>query len=158
MTFENKEMVEAIKDTRDSTIRQETKLDMFMGMVSANFNKQFFAILGLLAAMIGVKVLGTDPLLDIATYINITAAVLLIGILGYIIHRNHTTYKITRTGWWTIAFLSIYTIITTLVYFRDLGIFPGRLIYVVRIFQGIALFGLAWSLTSIPKLIESIKR
>ena len=101
------------------------------------------ALIGIIAAQIGVKVLGTPILLDIATTIGIFGAVILLGVLyGIKIHKE--IHKLTKTGKALIAMITCITITQIMVYFRDLGVVPADVIYAIRIFQNITITLFAW--------------
>jgi hypothetical protein len=111
------------------------------------------ALIGVIAAQIGVKVLGTPILLDIATIIGIVGIFLLLGVIMLGIRRvRHEDEKITGTGIGLIVMISSILLTQVLVYLRDLGILGVDVIYVVRIWQNISIFYFAWKMLSRPEI------
>lgn len=115
--------------------------------LSTHSSRQTFALIGVIAAQIGVKVLGTDPMLDIATALSLIGAVLLIGCLAFAFRRiKYNHQKLTTTGWWLTVFVILATITQIGVYFRDLGFVNAQIIYAIRIVQNFTIIGFAWAL------------
>lgn len=103
------------------------------------------ALIGVVAAQIGIKVLGTPPLLDIATAISIIGAVLMFGavFMGLKFTRI-ARQKFSLTGIALIVMMGLIFAVQTMVYFRDLGVFSPNVIYAVRIPQNLAILFFAW--------------
>jgi len=122
--------------------------------LNSSMMKMNYALIGLIAAMIGIKVLGTDPLLDIATTIQIIASFLSIGVVILVFKKNKNGTYITSTGWWFLIFIILIVVNTGLVYFSDIMILDPRVVYVNRILFSIALGIFAWKMISNPSLTK----
>ncbi len=121
-------------------------------------NRDFFALLGIIAAQIGVKVLGSDPLLDAATALALLGCALIIGALTVGLRMMKTGDRvITTTGKWFTVVIFFILIMQFLVYFGDLGMLPPRFIYVVRIVQNISILVFAWNLMREFRLFIKLK-
>jgi hypothetical protein len=135
------------KDDRSETMKC---LGQIMGKIDAiekSNSRTIYALIGVIAAQIGVKVLGTDPLLDIATALALFGCALLLGFLitGIRLIKNGKR-RMTGTGKW-LAILVVSIISTQIcVYFRDLGCLEPRIIYAVRIMQNLVMIIFAWKL------------
>ncbi len=105
-----------------------------------------FALIGVIAAQIGVKVLGTPILLDIATTLAIIGIIILFGalIVGIRIHKSNSS--LSKTGWSLVIMMALIAITQIGVYFRELGYLSVNVIYIVRIIQNIAILAFAWQL------------
>ncbi len=128
----------------------EQCLGMILAKVESlenNSSKTTYLLIGIIAAQIGVKVLGTDPLLDIATALAFIGGFLLLGTLMFAWKRIRVDHKkLSKTGWWLSAFVLFALATQIMVYFRDLGILEPRVIYTVRIVQNLTIIGFAWTL------------
>lgn len=116
-------------------------------------NRITLALIGVIAAQIGVKVLGTPILLDIATIIGIVGIFILLGVLIFsfsAIRRKNE--KLTSSGVALVIMVTSILITQILVYFRDLGVISASVIYGVRIAQNISIFYFAWRMMSNPTL------
>jgi hypothetical protein len=111
-------------------------------------NRTTLALIGVITAQIGVKILGTPILLDIATTLAIVGAVMLGGILVFRFRRIKTTEKLTPTGISLCIMLGAITATQALVYFRDLGVVGTDVIYVTRIIQNLAILHFGWRMLS----------
>jgi hypothetical protein len=107
-------------------------------------NRTTLALIGIIAAQIGVKVLGTPILLDVATIIGIIGIVILLGAITQGLRLIRRKCTITLTGWAMVAMMSCVAIVQVMVYFRDLGILSADVIYIMRIIQNLAILGFAW--------------
>jgi hypothetical protein len=122
--------------------------------------RQTYALIGVIAAMVGVKVLGTDPFLDIATYLGIFGCIMLLGflIMGIrILNRVNDARSLTSTGLWFV--IAIFLIMMTQIgaYIRDLGFLEPRHIYVVRIALNLSLVIFAWKLMHHAEIFRAKK-
>src|SRR3990167_7214005 len=124
------------------------------GKLDSGLMKTNYALIGLIAAMIGIKVLGTDPLLDIATFIQIFAGALSVAVVVLALRNKSNGSKLTAAGWWLLIFVLLLIINTGLVYFRDLGYLSPRYIYVNRIALGISMAMFAWKMLGDHRLIK----
>jgi hypothetical protein len=135
------------KDDRSEILKC---LGMILGKIDSiekSNSRTVYALIGVIAAQIGVKVLGTDPFLDIATALAFFGCALLLGFLitGIRLIKNGKRHM-TGTGLW-LATLVVSIILTqACVYFRDLGCLEPRVIYVVRIVQNLVMIVFAWKL------------
>jgi tellurite resistance protein TehA-like permease len=113
-------------------------------MANAN-GRTTLALIGVIAAQIGVKILGTPILLDIATTIGIVGIFLLLGVivLGWRIFRDKKQ-KLTTSGKLLVVMITTILITQVLVYFRDLGTLNPSVIYVFRIVQNTSIGIFAW--------------
>ena len=121
------------------------------------------ALIGVIAAQIGVKVLGTPPLLDIATTLGIVGIVLLLGALtlGWRV-VGVSNKKLTGTGRWLASMMAAILITQVFVYFRDLrtemlisdpesgflkliSFITPNFLYGVRIVQNVIMLSFAWA-------------
>lgn len=106
-----------------------------------------FALVGVIAAQVGVKVLGTPILLDIATALALFGTALLLGcLLAGIRLIKKQGQKVTKTGRWLTAVVFCIIITQVSVYFRDLGYLNANIIYGIRIVQNIVIILFAWNL------------
>ncbi len=126
--------------------------DQCLGMILSSVqsievqnSRTVWALIGVIAAQIGVKVLGTDPLLDIATTLAILGSFLLLGCLVAGLRLHHKR-KVTRTGLWLIFVVVCIMSVQIAVYFRDLGFLNPRIIYCIRIVQNLVIVLFAWNL------------
>jgi hypothetical protein len=113
---------------------------------ATNNNRVVIALIGVITAQIGVKILGTPILLDIATALAILGAVLLAGalVLKYRIHRAGKA--LTLTGKFFVIMLGMLFITQVAVYFRDMQILDAQIIYFIRILQNISILIFAWKI------------
>lgn len=123
-----------------------------------NQSRVTYALIGIIAAQIGVKVLGTDPLLDIATVLALFGCVMILGCLitGIRVIRNGRR-KMTRSGLWLAIVVGFIIIVQMAVYLRELGILSVRAIYIIRIFQNFAIVMLAWNLMRSAEIFSKPK-
>jgi hypothetical protein len=102
------------------------------------------ALIGLSAAQIGVKVLGTPILLDIATVLAFVGVALLAGVLLFGLKVKRVIRTMTRTGIALAVMVFCLTVTQITVYFRDLGMLTPDTIYAIRIVQNISIITFAW--------------
>ncbi len=123
------------------------KIEGRLTEMASHGSRQTYALIGVIAAQIGVKVLGTDPFLDIATFLALLGAVLLLGCLvaGVRLIKNGRN-RVTRTGLWLTILVCCIILVQMGVYFRDLGIITPRVIYILRIVQNGVTIMFAWNL------------
>lgn len=126
--------------------------------IERSHNKTIYALIGIIAAQIGVKILGTDILLDIATAIALVSSALIVGALiaGLKVMRKDKM-PLTNTGKSLFIMMAFLFLTQILVYFRDLGVINIRVIYIVRIIQNISIFTFAWFLMTNSKLFQTTK-
>lgn len=125
------------------------RLGSILAKVESMEKQQFritLTLIGVIAAQIGVKILGTDPLLDIATALALIGITLLVGGVWLGIRMHNAGTHLTKSGWWLMAFMLIVGITQATLYCRDLGLMGARWVYMVRILQNLAMIGMAWSL------------
>ena len=143
------------KDPKDVTISDIYQcLGSIEGKLDSGLMKTNYALIGLLAAMIGVKILGTDIFLDIATFMQLFAGALSVAVVVLALRNNKNGSKLTPAGWWLLVFVFFTIINTGLVYFRDLGYVNPRYIYINRICLGISLAMFAWKMLGDHRLIK----
>ncbi len=105
-----------------------------------------FALIGVIAAQIGVKVLGTPILLDIATTLAIVGIIILFGALVVGLRLRRSNISLSRTGWSLVAMMLLITITQIGVYFQELKYLDVNTIYIMRIVQNIVILVFAWQL------------
>lgn len=139
--------------------RIEGSLNTYNAQNSRQNERTTFALIGLIAAMIGVKYLGTPILLEIATVIAFISSALTVGvlILGWRLHKAHVS--LTLTGMFLFVMLVIITITQIAVYFRDMGLpfITPDVVYTIRIFQNAAILSFVWSLFTEQQLFAPKK-
>jgi hypothetical protein len=113
-----------------------------------------FALIGIIAAQIGVKVLGTPVLLDIATVLAIIGFVLLIGALLLKVRIRRGGKDLTVTGKLLVLMIVAISATQAAVYFRDLGIIEANIIYCIRIFQNICILVFAWKMITNRRIFK----
>jgi uncharacterized membrane protein HdeD (DUF308 family) len=119
-------------------------------------DRQSLALIGVILAMVGVKVLGTDPLLDIATTLAIIGTVLLFGSLVAGVQFIRTgKRRVTMTGRWLTVVVGCLIITQIAVYFRDLGILDARIVYLIRSVQNLCILMFGWKLIHHSEIFES---
>jgi hypothetical protein len=116
------------------------------------------ALIGVIAAQIGVKVLGTPILLDIATALAIIGVVILIGAMVFKARVVKMGSPLTRTGVMLCIMMVLITITQILVYFRDLGSLNATVIYAARILQNVSILAFGWVLITDGHLYISRKK
>jgi hypothetical protein len=105
------------------------------------------ALIGLIAAQIGVKILGTPILLDIATALSFVGITLMIGVLWIGWRLRKARMKLTKTGYTLSVMMVLITLVQISVYFRELGfIITPDIVYALRIFQNAAIIAFVWQL------------
>jgi hypothetical protein len=111
------------------------------------------ALIGVIAAQIGVKVLGTPPLLDIATALAAIGAILLLGtvITGSKLIRLKNR-RLSPTGRWLTIMMGTLILTQILVYFRDMGSLSPDVIYIARIMQNFAIIIFGWKVLGKPEI------
>jgi hypothetical protein len=132
------------KENQNYIMKTLGNIEGQLEQLSKSNSRTTLALIGVIAAQIGVKVLGTPILLDIATVIGIIGIFILIGALtqGYkLLKRN---CSITRTGVMLAVMMVCIGITQIMVYFRDLGYIDPNIIYATRIVQNVAILGFAW--------------
>lgn len=140
-----------VKDTYTFMGSLNAKMDNLAG----NTNKLLFALIGVIAAMIGVKVIGSDPLLDIATAVGLISTFLVIGVIFTAVKfTRNGKFALTTTGKWLLVFLAFSAGLQVAVYIRDLGHISPQIIYIVRIFMFTALGVFAWCLMGDTRLVK----
>ncbi len=122
-------------------------LGEIMGLINSNRSKLMLALLGVIAAQIGVKMVGSPILLDIATIFGLVGAMLLAGALIFHVRRNgNKDSKLTRTGFALALMMAFMTITQILVFLRDAGYVNSTVIYVVWIGQNISMGYFGWEM------------
>ncbi len=144
---------EDIKDIMTSLGHLTGKLDQMEKAQS----RTTFALIGVIAAQIGVKVLGTPLLLDIATTLAIIGITILIGALVIGVRVHKSDIPLSRTGWTLVAMMLLITITQISVYFRELGYCPPDVIYIIRIFQNTSILAFAWQLITERNIYKQLK-
>jgi len=104
------------------------------------------ALIGVIAAQIGVKVLGTPVLLDIATALAIIGIVILMGAMIFKMRIKKFGSPLTKTGKFLLLMMGMITLTQIAVYFRDMGLLSANIIYFIRILQNITILIFAWIL------------
>ncbi|MFH1031141.1 MAG: hypothetical protein V1767_01020 [Chloroflexota bacterium] len=117
------------------------------------------ALVGLIAAQIGVKVLGTPILLDIATALAIIGVVLMVGVLILGWRLKKAKMLLTKTGYALGIAMTFITLTQIWVYFRDLGfIMTPDVVYFVRILQNLSIIFFVWQLFTDPHIYHDIEK
>jgi len=124
------------------------KIEAILASLDRNNGRITLALIGIIAASIGVKMLGTPILLDIATMLAVIGAVLIARVLftGFKVYRVNR--NLTRSGWALGNLLFWITATQIAVYFRDIMLLSADIIYVIRIFQNISLVVFGWCVYS----------
>ncbi len=125
-------------------------LGMIMGKVDSMEKAQSrvtYALIGVIAAQIGVKIIGSDPLLDIATALAFLGCVLILGcmITGLQLVKAKRR-ELTSTGLWLLIVMGFIILTQIAVYFRELGLLSTKAVYIIRIFQNGAIIMLGWNI------------
>lgn len=144
-------------DTNSNSIMQCLgRIEGRLNELSNHSSRQTFALIGVIAAQIGVKVLGTDPLLDVATVVGIVGCFLILGFLvaGIRMIRSKK-FKMTQSGVWLLITMLFVFSTQVAVYFRDLGSLDARIIYVIRIFQNASIVMLGWNLMKNANIVKN---
>ena len=125
--------------------------------VEKQHSRTVLALVGVIAAQIGVKVLGTPFLLDISTSLGIVAVVLLMGILfrGWKIFRSRDR-NLTKSGYYFTAMMGMILITQIMVYLEDLLSYPINILYIVRILQNASVLLFGWQFLCDPNLFYYI--
>jgi hypothetical protein len=131
--------------------QENVDIDFKLGQIVAKLDnlekantRTVLALIGVITAQIGVKILGTPILLDIATAIGIIGAVLMAGILLLRVRMIKDGVRLTSTGISLAVMLAMITITQVGVYFRDMGILQSNCIYIIRIVQNLTIVAFAW--------------
>lgn len=137
-------------------------LGMLLGKVDSMERSQgrvTYALIGVIAAQIGVKVLGSDPLLDIATALGLFGCVLLLGCLisGLRIIMNGKR-QVTKTGFWLTIMIGFIAVTQIAVYLRDISILDAKIIYIIRIIQNLSVVIFAWYLMHHAEIFMKSKK
>ena len=128
--------------------------DQCLGLILASVqsietqnSRVVWALLGIIAAQIGVKILGSDPLLDIATAFGLIGCVLVIGAIRVAVQwQRRSAWQLTTTGFWLTVMMGFIMVTQLAVYLRDIDILEPRVIYIIRIAQNISITTFAWCL------------
>lgn len=114
-------------------------------------DKMFYGLLGIIAAQIGVKILGTDPLLYVVISISALALALASGIIVNTFRRRG---PVGRIGWTLIAFLVSTSLLEIVAFLRDahIGTISAQEIYILRIIAGVFLLLLIWFMWDNPHI------
>ncbi len=129
------------------------KIEAKLESLDKSQSRVTYALLGIIAAQIGVKILGTDPLLDVVTALALFGATLLFGCLiaGIRIVTNGKR-PLTKTGLWFTIVVAFLVGTQMAVYFRDLGLLNLRIVYCLRIVQNLAIIMFGWHLLHSSRL------
>ena len=122
------------------------KLEANLSSLDKSISRVTYALIGVIAAQIGVKVLGSPVLLDIATAIGLIGAVLLAGAIFLGMRVVKQRKSLSFTGISLVIMMGLVTTTQMLVYGRDLGYIPVDVIYAVRIVQNIGIVNFAWQM------------
>jgi hypothetical protein len=141
---------EDIKDVMKCLGEISGKLE---GMEKAS-TRTTFALIGIIAAQIGVKVLGTPILLDIATVLAIVGLFVLLGALLLKIRIRRGGKDLTVTGKLLVLMILAISATQVAVYFRDLGLMDANIIYCIRIFQNISILVFAWKMITDHRIFK----
>jgi hypothetical protein len=123
-----------------------------------NQSRVTLALIGVIAAQIGVKVLGTPVLLDIATALAIIGVVLLMGALVFKMRIRKFGSPLSRTGKFLLLMMGCITLTQIAVYFRDMHYLDANIIYFIRILQNISILVFAWILISDGHIYKGFKK
>lgn len=134
------------------------RIEGCMGQLEKAQSRTTLALIGVIAAQIGVKVLGTPPLLDIVTALGIFGAVLIAGVLFFGWRWYRANIRLTKSGWALAIMMFAITVTQITVYFRDLGVLSANAIYCVRIFQNLTIAVFAWNIFSERHLYHDVEK
>ncbi len=122
-------------------------------------DKMFYGLLGVIAALIGVKMLGTDPFLYVATALAAVGVFLGLGLINTAMRVGGDS-RLSKAGWALVIFLACAILVQVGVFLRDLnmaGVTP-RVIYIGRSAMNGALIYFIWRLWQEPKLFKNKRK